>query len=73
MMRAAGGKSASFRGSDAAEVCSDLGFVAVDSPLIFFETHTPSPCAFIYGQLECSKAIAARQIVSERWCEGGRG
>ena len=37
------------RRADAAQVCSNLGFVAVD------------------GDFECSPAIAARQIVSERW------
>ena len=40
---------ASFRSADAAQVCSDVGFVVVD------------------GESECSVAIAARQIVSERW------
>ena len=41
------------RRADAAQVCSNLGFVEVD------------------GFLECSFVDAARQIVSERWREGG--
>ena len=40
---------ASFRRADAAQVCSNVGIVALD------------------GVIECSFAIAARQIVSERW------
>ena len=43
------GGVASFRSADAAQVCSNVGFVAVD------------------GKVERSAAIAARQIVSERW------
>jgi hypothetical protein len=37
------------RRADAAQVCSDVGFLVAD------------------GVFECSIAIAARQIVSERW------
>ncbi len=48
-----GGWSASFRGADAAQVCSNVGIVAID------------------GVFECSCAMPARQIVSERWREGG--
>ncbi len=40
------------RRADAAQVCSDVGFVSVD------------------GEFECSFALAARQIESERWREG---
>ena len=40
---------ASFRSADAAQVCSNVGFVLVE------------------GAFECSFALAARQIVSERW------
>ena len=46
-------RSASLRRADAAQVCSHVGFVAVD------------------GALKRSFTITARQIVSERWREGG--
>jgi hypothetical protein len=44
---------ASFTCADAAQVCSNVGFVLVD------------------GVFECSVTIAARQIVSKGWREGG--
>jgi hypothetical protein len=40
------------RRADAAQVCNHVGFVAVLT---------------VDGPFECSVAIAARQIVSERW------
>ena len=48
------GGGASFRSADAAQVCNNVGFVAVG----FVK---------VDGAFECSVAIAARQIVSERW------
>jgi hypothetical protein len=47
--RGAARGGASFGRADAAQVCSNVGFVVDD------------------GQIESSVAIAARQIVSERW------
>ena len=41
-----------FRRADTAQVCNDVGFGATD---------------VTDGQCECSFAIPARQIVSERW------
>jgi hypothetical protein len=44
---------ASLRSADAAQICSNVGFLASD------------------GEVESSEAKTARQIVSERWREGG--